>query len=222
MKPYYDDGQITIYHGDCREILPTLEPVDLVLTDPDYNGKDIGVHGRRYINGMPHLSESDYQTWCQEWFALAQNISPRVVFTPGVKNLWNYPMARWAYAWYKPGAASNNKMGGFNIWEPILIYGPGYPQQSSGDVFVGTPLNFHQGPEREHPCPKHLGLWLWLVSGLSRLNETILDPFLGSGTTARAAKNLGRKAIGIEIEERYCEIAVKRLAQEVMALGDAT
>ena len=69
-----------------------------------------------------------------------------------------------------------------------------------------------------HPCSKPMKEWTWLLNKVSLEGETILDPFMGSGTTLRAAKDLGRKAIGIEIEERYCEIAVKRLAQEVMAL----
>ncbi len=218
MNPYYEKDGIVIYHGDCREILPTLEPVDLVLTDPDYNAKDIGVHGRKYHTGMPHLPEEQYAAFCAEWYALAFKKAPRMVFTPGTKNIWNYPPARWVHAWYKPGAAGNNKLGGFNIWEPILIYGEKFPNQNGPDVFTAAPINFRTGPEDGHPCPKHLGLWKWLVETLSRPGETLLDPFMGSGTTLRAAKDLGRKAIGIEIEERYCEIAAKRLAQEVMAL----
>lgn len=218
MKPYYEDDAVSIYLGDCRDILPSLPKVDLVLTDPDYNAKDIGVHGRKYANGMPHLPEEEYRAWCMGWFVLCQSKADRLVFSCGTKNIWNYPPARWIYAWHKPGGAGNNKLGGFNIWEPILIYGPGYPQQNGPDVYTAAPINFRTGPEDEHPCPKHPGLWTWLVAGLSRPDETILDPFMGSGTTLRAAKDLGRKAIGIEIEERYCEIAAKRMAQSVMRL----
>jgi site-specific DNA-methyltransferase (adenine-specific) len=70
-----------------------------------------------------------------------------------------------------------------------------------------------------HPCPKPIGQWKWLVNRATVVGDSILDPFMGSGTTLRAAKDLGRKAIGIEIEERYCEIAANRLRQEVLLFG---
>jgi site-specific DNA-methyltransferase (adenine-specific) len=73
-----------------------------------------------------------------------------------------------------------------------------------------------------HPCPKPLGLMRWLVARVSKPNETVLDPFMGSGTTLLAAKDMGHRAIGIEIEERYCEIAAKRLSQEVLPLEDVS
>ena len=75
-------------------------------------------------------------------------------------------------------------------------------------------LNLKKGPESEHPCPKPLSLWEELDKRMK--DGIVLDPFMGSGTTLVAAKELGRKAIGIEIEEKYCEIAVRRLAQEVL------
>jgi site-specific DNA-methyltransferase (adenine-specific) len=71
----------------------------------------------------------------------------------------------------------------------------------------------------DHPCPKPYGWMAWAICLASEDGETVLDPFMGSGTTLRAAKDLGRKAIGIEIEERYCEIAAKRMRQEVLPLA---
>ena len=206
MKPYYEKDGITIYHSDCRDILPTLGPVDLVLTDPPYNAaKDYGDHN----DAMP---QDEYETWCDQWFTALP--AHRVILFPGVGNIFHWakhgPKA--VACWYKPGNPGGGGPFQFYEWEPILLWGV---QFRLSDVFH-CPISM-QDDVGDHPCPKPLRLLRLMVSRL-RTEGTILDPFMGSGTTLRACKDLGRKAIGIEIEERYCEIAAKRLAQEVMAL----
>lgn len=101
---------------------------------------------------------------------------------------------------------------GFVNFHPMLFYG------KRGGV-GSRPLSmesFATSEESDHPCPKPIKWMTWALSLTD--SQTVLDTFAGSGTTLRAAKDLGRKAIGIEIEERYCEIAAKRMAQEVLAL----
>ena len=216
MKPYYQDTAVTIYHGDCREILPTLPKVDLVLTDPPYLAKDIGVNKRiGLVNG--DLSKSKYKSFCKSWFKETKKTTKRIVFTPGNHHMWCYPEPRWVLCWNKPGAVSYHAYGGYSAWEPILIYGD-LPKgcRIPNDVLTYTPSNFIKDLLVEHPCPKNFALWKRLVGMISLEGETILDPFMGSGTTLRAAKDLGRKAIGIEIEEKYCEISARRMAQEVL------
>jgi len=215
MNPYYQDKGIIIYHGDCREILPQLEPVDIVLTDPDYNAKNIGPNKREYDKGMPSLTDSEYKRFCRDWFKFAQGVTSNIVFTSGISNIWNYPKAKWVLCWHKPAAVSFNRMGGYNAWEPILVYGKPFKRLPQDYLYFNT-LNFAKGEEKKHPCPKPISLWAYLMSLFKE--GTILDPFLGSGTTAVCAKKLGRRCVGIDIEEKYCEIAVKRLAQEVMEL----
>lgn len=202
MKPYYDHAGITIYHADCRDILPHLDPVDLVLTDPPYGiGKD------------------SWDKVFPEWSVdLAFSISSKVCITPGIWCLGQCISLMWEkYRWTFCGRCKNgiNQRGavGFNNWIPA-VYG-GSQIKKGMDVFdyvliSGNPL------QAEHPCCKPFSFIQWLINRID--GETILDPFMGSGTTLVAAKQLGRKAIGIEIEEKYCEIAVKRLAQEVLEL----
>jgi site-specific DNA-methyltransferase (adenine-specific) len=216
-KPYFRDDAVVIYHADCRDILPLIptDSIDLVLTDPDYNGRDIGPKGKSYESGMPHLPEEEYAAWCRKWFDLCRHITERLVFSTGTINAWNYPKPRWVMVWHKPGSPTNNGTGGFSLWEPILVYGKGTPRISQ-DLYTATPLNFTREEWAKHPCPKHPGVWKWVLNSVSRPGEVVLDPFLGSGTTARVAKDLGRFAIGIEIEEKYCEIAAKRMAQGVL------
>lgn len=224
MKPYYEHKGITIYHGDCREILSwchtnkMLEQIDMVLTDPPYNAANIGPNARVYELQQMQLSPCEYQYFCEDWFRLAQLFTDRLIFTCGISNLWLYPPAKWVLCWHKPSAISFNRMGGFNAWEPILVYGK-TPGRFGQDYIRQDPLNFTKGPEKHHPCPKPMKVWMWLVYGGSAAGEMILDPFMGSGTTLRAAKDAGRRAIGIEISERYCEIATKRLKQEVFDFG---
>ena len=207
MKPYYDDGQITIYHGDCREILPTLEPVDLVLTDPPY-----GVH---VDYGAFQDTPENLKSLISETWPLIRASGAVVLATTGVKHLSYYPTPDWILCWYSP---SNPGCGpwGFCTWQPIIAYGQDPHRRTQPDGFWHVAQPYKNG----HPCPKPLAVIRWLVArGTVASDTTILDPFMGSGTTLRAAKDLGRKAIGIEIEEKYCEIAVKRLAQEVLPLG---
>ena len=212
MKPYYEHNGITIYHGDCREVLPQLGRVDLVLTDPPY-----GV-------GIEYTTETDdrrldYEAWCKSWFDLL----PRpIVFTPGTVNLgmWmRIEQPTWVCAWFKPNQASAGGLGGFNVWEPVVVYGRPAKKlkhdawnhlvsfREKGNHFMGA---------GSHPVPKTESFWRLLVRDFTEEGDTLLDPMMGSGTTLRSAKTLGRKAIGIEIEERYCEIAAKRLSQEVL------
>lgn len=207
MKPYYEEPGIQIYHGDCREILPQLPKVDLVLTDPPYNV------GLDYCDGD---DRPDYKNWLSSWFS----VCPKpLIFTCGTVNLslWHeIEKPTWTCIWVKTNQNSFSKLGGPNMWEPVLVYGKP-DHRVERDVWI-VPIAGQDECEG-HPCPKSMRFWKQLMSTFSiNTADTILDPFMGSGTTLRAAKDLGRKAIGIEIEEKYCEIAVKRLRQEVLSL----
>ena len=222
MTPYYERDGITIYHGDCRDILPTLPPVDLVLTDPPYGiegGRGVGNRARGKAaygpEGWEDTPEYIMET-CVGVIKWAISAAPRVIVTPGIRHLHLYPPADDIGCFWTPAAI------GFGAWgmvtfNPILYYGRD-PRAGVGAWPSGRQVTEPPGIDG-HPCPKPLRAWKWLLAkGSVEESDLILDPFMGSGTTLRAAKDLGRRAIGIEIEEKYCEIAVKRLAQEVLAL----
>ena len=204
MKPYYEHAGITIYHGDCREVMVGMT-ADAVVSDPPY-----GI-------GFVYASHDDSTDL---WFPLMDVVVPLarsaapIVAMPScaIKRLgWWYAnhAPDWVIAWYK-GSPGHAAAIGFNDWEPILVWGrPFHPMHD----YFQSPCGFTVGG---HPCPKPVQWASWLVARMCPDGGTVLDPFMGSGTTLVAAKNLGRKAIGIEIEERYCEIAAKRLAQEIL------
>jgi DNA modification methylase len=212
MTPYYSDDAVTIYHGDCREIVPTIA-ADCVVTDPPY-AINLEYSGK-FMDDAIYLGELTKGV-------LAQLIASteRVVITPGVGNMYRYPEPKWVLCWFE-AAGNGSGPWGFCTWQPVLVYGKdpylqdGKGRRPDGRIFTSHVRSVDTG---DHPCPKPYDVMTWLVERTTRQADTILDPFMGSGTTLRAAKDLGRKAIGIEIEERYCEIAVKRLAQEVLAL----
>ncbi len=209
---FYQDDWATIYCGDCLEIMPLMEPesVDLVLSDPPYNAKNIGPNCRVYEGTQMCLPDDEYKTFCLSWFNIIKVTN--IIFTPGIANICNYPQPNWVLCWHKPAAVSFNCLGGYNAWEPIFVYGKPFNRLAQDYLYFNT-LNFSKGPEKDHPCPKPLSLWTHLLD-ISRF-DIVLDPFLGSGTTCLAAKFLNSKSIGIEINPKYCEIAVKRLRQEV-------
>lgn len=223
MKPYYEDGSVTIYHGDCREILPSLT-ADVLVTDPPYgvalSGKSTKWTARTGIG---------YATFDDTPEAVERDVIPlvasltatmRAIVTPGVRMMWRYPEPTTTGAIYYPSGAGPGRWG-FICWQPILYYGK-CPYLAAGmgsrpDSFSTTEAAEPNG----HPVPKPIRTMRWLVTKASLPGETVLDPYMGSGTTLRAAKDLGRKAIGIELDERYCEIAARRMGQEVMDFGAA-
>jgi DNA modification methylase len=211
VTPYYDDGQVTLYHADCRDVLPTLErgSVDLVLTDPPYNaGKDYGQHN----DSMP---PGEYLEWCRNWFTLVRDVCARTIVFPGHGNLpiwWDIKKPSGVGCWYKPGATGTSIIG-WSEWEPWL-YWTGDKGLLGGSDTITAPLEISDRSKGDHPCPKPVVLMVKLL--LKCKSQAVLDPFVGTGTLLVAAQRLGRRAIGIEIEERYCEIAAKRLAQQVM------
>lgn len=218
MTPYYEHGGITIYHGDCREVLPVLPSCDLLLTDPPYGialdteysrRKSHTVRGRDYAPVVGDESPFD----------------GRFLFGFGkVQVVWG------ANNW--PQAVPFNPMrDGWIVWDKRT--------NEAADRILGSPFELavvvgrrcyemirlqHCGVKnadgdnagRFHPTQKPVAL-MTRVLRIFR-DATVLDPFMGSGTVLIAAKESGRRAIGIEIEERYCEIAAKRLAQEVLPL----
>ena len=224
MTPYYQDSAVTIYHGDCREILPTLPKVDLVLTDPPY-GMNPGKHGGANDQRSRELRRGTYASYDDTpenyvasvvpAIAIALSIADRGAVFGLAPSIWSLPTPDALGGIYIP-AANGRSPWGFQNLAPVCFYG------TAPDLNLGskhTTIRGGGGSDVErigHPCPKPLQWMLWLVGLASRDGETILDPFMGSGTTLRAAKDLGRKAIGIEIEEKYCEIAAKRMAQEVL------
>lgn len=198
---YYQDDYCTIYHGDCRDVLPTLDRVDLVLTDPPYG---IGANKQTLGAGKKDFHRGD------DWDASAPLDVIASLPSMGECIIWggNYftgvlpPTNDWLI-WHK-------KNDGRSFSEVEMAW--------SNLGCQARHISHHwSGEEKHHPTAKPMQVMRWTISK-SKSEGVILDPFMGSGTTLRAAKDLRRKAIGIEMEEKYCEIAVKRLQQEVLAL----
>lgn len=216
--PYYSDDFVTIYHGNCLDILPEIEQVDAVITDPPYG---LGYQYLSYEDTEDNLIEL-----VQGFVPLCRTKARLTAVSCGIVNLQKYPVADWTMAVTWNTTGSRGKFG-FNQWMAILLYGKDrhdfdrMPGVIKSDVIFengGGSVGFQRGDEKEnHPCPKPIGLMKKLISRLSV--GTVVDPFMGSGTTLLAAKDMGRKAIGIEMEERYCEEATKRLTQEVFSFG---
>jgi site-specific DNA-methyltransferase (adenine-specific) len=196
-EPYYRESGLTLYCGDCFELLPEMPNCDLVLTDPPY-----GVGVADWDNYVPSL----------EWLSVARKLAKIVMVTPGNSNQWIYPNPLWTACWFRPGSVQR-AVGAqrFSHWEPILIYGEN-PMPFDAKEFSANA----NGQNTGHPSAKPLNLWKWLMGAGCPVGELTIDPFCGSGTTLVAAKEMGREAIGIEKNERYCEIAANRLRQEVL------
>ena len=246
MTPYYEDDACTIYHGDCLDIIDGLaDPVDLWFTSPPYNMGTTtggGMHGdslaakslsggyESYSDDMP---QDEYDEWQKlavrsMWAktsgdgAIAYQHKPRVqagrlilptdygprdylrqIITWDKEFGMNYsasfflPTSEWIVLWAKPAWRLRDKSASQigNVWRT--------PPETRGN----------------HPAPFPIGLPTRMIDATTA--ALICDPFMGSGTTLRAAKDLGRKAIGIEMDEKYCEMAAKRLVQEVLDFGDA-
>lgn len=203
-EPYYDHGGITIYHGDCREILPTLGKFDLLLTDPPYGidhspfrGHGDSIEGDALDFDPSHLLGSATHIVLWGASAFAGRLPPN-------------------YGWI--------------VWDKRC----GAPRQVQGDAELawtntlgctrvcrhswnggGTQRRENGSPAALHPTQKPLGLMSECL-GFFPEAKTVVDPYMGSGPVAKACKDRGLKYVGIELVEKYCEIAVKRLAQEVL------
>lgn len=217
MKPYYSEPGIEIYRADCREVLPTLGKVDLVLTDPPYG---IGLRNGD-VDG--HRSNRSFEIAGDKSFQIGQYVldcfgdMPVIAFA----SPWRPWSGQWRnlIVWDKGGAVG----GGGDIktclkrsWELIQVA----RNKPLNGVRSESVLKCPMVPEDTtlHIAAKPVELLVWLIEKFADESDVILDPFMGSGTTLVAAKLLGRRAIGIEIEERYCEIAARRLAQGVLPL----
>lgn len=205
----------TIIHGDCRDVIPLLKPVDCAMTDPPY-GVQLGVaprgdkmmkHGNARYTAIEDTPEFVRQVAVPVVRGLIET-SRRVVLTCGTRNMFAYPEPTTIWALHWPNGAGRGRWMAFNCWQPVLCYGAA--PRRTGSI-PDTFSTCEQAEANGHPCPKPLKLWTKLMEAVTTYHETVLDPFMGSGTTLRAAKDLCRYAIGIEIEERYCAIAARIL-----------
>ena len=213
--PYYSEDGITLYCGDCRDILPLFpdKSFDLCLTDPPYG---LGFEYLDFTDTPENVGELLLGVVPQ-----LQRVSTRIAMAASILNMRRFPEPKWiaAATWNTTGSYG---LFGFSQWFPILMFGDDVEQkgkvngQLKSDVISvsgGGGVGFmRSGGDKKHPCPKPMTLWLKILSRFSEFGA-ILDPFCGSGTTLVACKQLGRRGVGIELSEKYCEIAVKRLMQ---------
>lgn len=209
MKPYYDDGNgIVIYCGDCREVLPSLGMFDLLLTDPPYGIAHLwkGGVGRGWSKADTQKAKRnswDETTPDAETIRLALEKSRDAVIWGG--NYFPLPVSRGWLVWNKPER-------NFTLAEAELAW-------TTRDAVIRVRDLPRSDVGRVHPTQKPLALMTWCLSLFPDV-RAILDPWMGSGTTLRAAKDAGLQAVGIEIDQSWCDTAIKRLAQGVLAFGD--
>jgi site-specific DNA-methyltransferase (adenine-specific) len=230
MKPYYDEDGITIYHGDCREILPSLPECDLLLTDPPYgSGLSVDYADRFSPAARP------------EWWRTSKDrkLSVRHVPIHGDSEPFNPShlvshhtrvLVLWGGNWYASRLADS---GAWWVWDkrngkrdvseaewPMSEVELAWTNKGKGarifrHTWFGLIRDSEYG-EHFHPTQKPAALMCWCMEQANAAG-LVIDPYCGSGPTLVAAKGKGLEAIGVEIEEKYCEIAAKRLAQKVLA-----
>ena len=238
LKPYYDSGGITIYHGDCREILPGLR-ADAVVTDPPYSVSVSGAsHSGSRGKGTRNL---DFFHGDSDWEGMTLLVSDALrlalaaVAPRGSLYAWcghrqfgsivrvaeeagySTRMLAWVKECPPPAPPGAGWSSGFELC--VYAYPAGRTWNGPSmcpNVIVSDSYRHGQPGKLPHPTQKPMAVVAPLIAYSSNDGDVILDPFMGSGTTLRAAKDCGRRAIGIEIEERYCEIAANRMRQGVL------
>lgn len=226
MKPYYDEDGITLYCGDVLDAGPGLE-ADVTITDPPYN---VGI---AYDGYSDRLSAVEYEVWLSKVWQLCATVGPGLVYTPGVVNVFRVPevLATTPFhparllGWHRKEFAGDKWAAGPAIsWEPVVwasTEDKPYFNKTFGHMgrdFLVVPSVHESRPwAKLHPCPKPVQVFQWLINLFTPEGGTVFDPFVGSGASMLAAQKMGRRIIGVEQSERYCEIAVQRLAQGVLA-----
>lgn len=206
MTPYYEHKGITIYRADCREIFSDIvDSCGSVITDVPY-----GI-------GKPYGGLKDDLALFQDATRMIAESGKPTCTTLSVSRIFDLPIRpQWMGVWEKPlGMMGLAAYPFYPHWEPIAFWNvKGDFLGNKGhrsDVYKAMPA---RAQDSDHPTPKPVSLFADLIQHIG--SGVIIDPFMGSGTTLLAAKNLGCKAIGIEYEEAYCELAAQRLSQEVL------
>ena len=219
MSERWESGDVTLYLGDCLEILPTLAggSVDAVVTDPPYGiargkGQINKARGKGFYSDAFDDSPAYVRNVVVPVIESLRNMCGCVVLTPGNKNMCAYPQPDSFGCFYQPAASGLQVFGNVDA-QPIFYYGrnrnPNMGKRLSWQVTEPPATN-------EHPCAKPQKAWKVLLCSVTRRGDTVLDPFMGSGTTGVACIQTGRKFIGIEIDEGYFEIAKRRIAEAQM------
>jgi site-specific DNA-methyltransferase (adenine-specific) len=253
MTPYYTDSHVTIYHGDCRDVVPCLSGVDCIVTSPPYNtlsgisAKPSGLWaesqgGQGFVralseNGYPDdVDEPAYQSEQNELFAyLSAACSPTASLFYNHQLRWRNGHLLHPIDWFKPfgwhlrqeiiwdrgGGMMFNARMFVRFDERILWLTRGawkWNQDSVGAGTIWRHARIQQQQGKQHPVEFPEVIPKKCIAATTDAGDMVLDPFMGSGTTLVAAKRLGRTAVGIEREERYCEIAARRLSQGALDL----
>ena len=207
-KPYYQDDFVTIYHGDCGEIMPALPVFDLLLSDPPYG---IGEGKRKKVLSREKLAKAkDYgeQEWdncpVEDWLLLLciSKTRDQIIFGG---NYYALPPSPCWLIW--------DKQNGDNDFADCELAWTSLKKAARLKQHLWHGMIRKGNEDRHHPTQKPLGVIAWALSQAGEV-ETVLDPFAGSGTTGRAAKDIGKKSTLIERDEAFCEIAAKRMSQE--------
>jgi site-specific DNA-methyltransferase (adenine-specific) len=242
MRPYYDDGTCVIYHGDCLDVLADMEtPVDAVVTDPPYasgtrleaqkSSSGAMLRAGRFADRPIELDQMTTTGFV--WLLRSVAMGVRSLLPEGGSFLSFIDWRQWPNL-VAALETCNYRVQGMVVWDKGHFgLGNGFRSQhelichaSKGtpnvyDKGTGNVQRFARQEPDDHPSPKPEGLMGRLIKVVTEADGVVLDPFMGSGTTLVAAKHMSRRAIGIEAEEPYCEIAAKRLAQEVLDFGGA-
>ena len=225
MTPYYADESVTLYHGDCREVDAWLG-ADVLVTDPPYGVRmksRPGDSGKGKAKVQVHIADAvagDSDTDARDEALDLWGSRPAIVF--GSWRIVRPSHVRSLLIWHKEGAYSGPLNAAFfTNHEEIYVLGEGWRKSSPPlrSVLTTTEHRAEAARIAGHPTPKPISLMGKLIDRCPP--GVIADPFAGSGSTLVAAKFMGRRAIGVELVERYCEVIAKRLAQEVMDFGGA-
>lgn len=212
MPPYYEKDGITIYHGDCREILPSLDDFDLLLTDPPYGIGEAAGKNKSRSNaasakdyGVSDWDDSPIET---ELLDLCRSKAKWQIIFGG--NYYPLPSSSCWLVWDKQNG--NNDFADCELaWTNLRKAVRKFSWRWNGMIRKNNEPRFH-------PTQKPFSVMSWAMSQAPGDCKSVLDPFMGSGTTLVAAKNNNLTAVGIEMQEEYCETAAVRLSQEMLIL----
>jgi DNA modification methylase len=242
VNPYYADDAVTLYHGDCIEVMADMpdRSVDVVLTDPPYSSGGRRENARSLRKSMTRSVEDE--AWIRgdamstngftyllrlcgiEWRRLLGEgghvlsfidwrMAPHLAAALETADLRQHPILVWDKQHFGMGAVFRNQ---HEFIVHMTVGSPGDPQRRD----VGNVLRFPPVRDGDHPTEKPGPLLRTLLTVVAPPRGMVLDPFAGSGSALLAAQSLGHRAIGIESDERYCEVAAKRLSQGVLDFGE--